>query len=427
MTTSLRQHPLRLLALLVLIAAATMAAIAPAIQAAQTGNEQVDTAVAWLTSQQIDNGGFAAFGGESDAGTTADVVYALAAAGVNPADVLSGAGNSPLDYLESSVSDFAANPGLAGKAVLALHASGRDPYNVAGTDLVAAIQDAVNPDSGLYGEGMVNHSYALLALVAVGADAHEASLTALTEAQIEDGAWSFTGDTTPGSGDTNTTAIAIQSLAASGSDQNIIEDGIAYILSMQDDTGAIAYDASEAPNIAGDANSTAVAIQALLAAGQDATSQIEALATFQNESGAFFWRADFADDSLLATAQAIPALLEVTLPLEPLAVESADEAQPAGANALDAALQPASPADDCVYFEITEHNACGSFLEYWTVKGGLMTFGYPLTEEFVDDDGRTVQYFERARFELHPEHAGTPYEVMLGRLGAEHIEHADQP
>jgi hypothetical protein len=30
-----------------------------------------------------------------------------------------------------------------------------------------------------------------------------------------------------------------------------------------------------------------------------------------------------------------------------------------------------------------------------------------------------VQYFERARFEYHPEAAGTPGEITLGLLGAE--------
>jgi hypothetical protein len=30
-----------------------------------------------------------------------------------------------------------------------------------------------------------------------------------------------------------------------------------------------------------------------------------------------------------------------------------------------------------------------------------------------------VQHFQRARFEYHPEHAGTPYEVQLGLLGDE--------
>ncbi len=35
---------------------------------------------------------------------------------------------------------------------------------------------------------------------------------------------------------------------------------------------------------------------------------------------------------------------------------------------------------------------------------------------------RLVQYFERARFELHPELAGTPYEVQLGHLGVAALE-----
>ena len=52
--------------------------------------------------------------------------------------------------------------------------------------------------------------------------------------------------------------------------------------------------------------------------------------------------------------------------------------------------------------------------------------GYPLTEQYQERnaaDGRTylVQYFERNRFEWHPDLAGTPYEVQLGRLGAEYL------
>ena len=40
--------------------------------------------------------------------------------------------------------------------------------------------------------------------------------------------------------------------------------------------------------------------------------------------------------------------------------------------------------------------------------GGTMSFGYPISEPFIDPHtGLSVQYFERARFEYHPEHAGT--------------------
>ena len=75
------------------------------------------------------------------------------------------------------------------------------------------------------------------------------------------------------------------------------------------------------------------------------------------------------------------------------------------------------------YFPETEHSLSLGFLSFWRSRGGLDVFGYPISEEVDEpnDDGSgrtyTVQYFQRARFEYHPEHAGTPYEVQLGLLG----------
>ncbi|MEX2314950.1 MAG: glycosyl hydrolase family 18 protein [Thermomicrobiales bacterium] len=82
------------------------------------------------------------------------------------------------------------------------------------------------------------------------------------------------------------------------------------------------------------------------------------------------------------------------------------------------------PKPGARYFQETGHNLSGSFLEYWEANGGLMTLGYPITEEFIEEnpeDGKSyvVQYFERARFEYHPEYAGTHSEVLLGLLGNE--------
>ena len=61
------------------------------------------------------------------------------------------------------------------------------------------------------------------------------------------------------------------------------------------------------------------------------------------------------------------------------------------------------------------------FKQYWEANGGLAQFGYPISEEFEErnaEDGRTyiVQYFERARFEHHPEHP-PDQRVLLGLLG----------
>jgi hypothetical protein len=72
------------------------------------------------------------------------------------------------------------------------------------------------------------------------------------------------------------------------------------------------------------------------------------------------------------------------------------------------------------FFIETGHNLDGKFRAYWEGTGGLTQFGYPISEEIQEtlEDGKTytVQYFERARFELHPENPA-PYDVLLGQFG----------
>lgn len=73
------------------------------------------------------------------------------------------------------------------------------------------------------------------------------------------------------------------------------------------------------------------------------------------------------------------------------------------------------------YFTSTGHNLGGEFRTYWYGNGGLARFGYPISEEFKEtlENGQTytVQYFERARFELHEENADPQYRVLLGLFG----------
>jgi hypothetical protein len=71
---------------------------------------------------------------------------------------------------------------------------------------------------------------------------------------------------------------------------------------------------------------------------------------------------------------------------------------------------------------ITGESTNGVFLKYWQEHGGLQQQGFPISGvlgEQSELDGRiyTVQYFERAAFEYHPENKGTPYEVLLAQLG----------
>jgi hypothetical protein len=94
-------------------------------------------------------------------------------------------------------------------------------------------------------------------------------------------------------------------------------------------------------------------------------------------------------------------------------------------------LLPSAPYEDpemtssaWFYFKETGHYLSYGFKYFWVRSGGLPVFGFPLTNEYDEFNVdlavmRTVQYLERQRFEYHPENAGTPYETLLGRLGAE--------
>ncbi len=69
------------------------------------------------------------------------------------------------------------------------------------------------------------------------------------------------------------------------------------------------------------------------------------------------------------------------------------------------------------YFAATGHSIQGAFLRFWQAEGGVPVFGYPISEELTED-GRTVQYFERARFESHPELSPAGFPVLPTALGA---------
>ena len=87
---------------------------------------------------------------------------------------------------------------------------------------------------------------------------------------------------------------------------------------------------------------------------------------------------------------------------------------------LAGAISPARAANDSFYFTQTRHTVSGAFWAYWQSHGGLAQQGYPISEEFQETgaDGKlyTVQYFERAVFEKHPENK-PPYDVLLAPLG----------
>lgn len=70
------------------------------------------------------------------------------------------------------------------------------------------------------------------------------------------------------------------------------------------------------------------------------------------------------------------------------------------------------------FFPETGHSVNFAFLRHFNARGGLDSFGYPITEE-VQEGGRPAQYFQRARLEYRAELAGRTDEVIAGPIGDE--------
>lgn len=82
-------------------------------------------------------------------------------------------------------------------------------------------------------------------------------------------------------------------------------------------------------------------------------------------------------------------------------------------------VEPFENTEVSRYFPETGYGISFGFKEFWEQNGGLELFGFPITGEF-NENGRTVQYFERARFEFDPESETS--EVSLGLLGREALQ-----
>ena len=86
---------------------------------------------------------------------------------------------------------------------------------------------------------------------------------------------------------------------------------------------------------------------------------------------------------------------------------------------------PAFPSTaDRWYVPETQHAIAGAFLQYWQAHGSWKQFGFPISEAFmepnrVDKQTRQVQYFQRARLELHPGESPQTGGIILGLLGVE--------
>jgi hypothetical protein len=300
-----------------------------------------DAALAYLRTQQNSDGGFGSgFSPDSSLGSTADAVLAMVAVGGDPSSFVQD-GSTPTDYLARNAATEAIGGDVA-KLILALVALGEDPRTFGDVDSVARLQGMISDDGkiGVDVDTLVGHSLAILALKSVQQPIPDKAVTYISASQQENGAWAWDGtDETPG--DTNTTAFALQALIAAGKvpGDDAVAQALAYFASIQNEDGGWPYQNPSAYGTDTDANSTAVTIQAIIATGQDpdgadwvaaeGSPPLAALEALQNESGAFAWQAAVPDDNLLATVQAMPAVAGKAFPFVTAAVDEPVETGPA--------------------------------------------------------------------------------------------------
>jgi hypothetical protein len=291
------------------------------------GLADLPAALGYLKTQQNADGGFGnGFTPDSALGSTADALFAIVALGGDVAS-FSRDGSTPLTYLAGNVSS-ATSAGDLSKLILALVPAGEDPRTFGAADLVARLEGLVGADGKIGGadDTFVSTLMAALALKSAKRPVPPASLDLIGRTQQANGGWAWDG-TAGTAADTNTTAYAVMALVAGGeaASSSAVTKALAYLGGIQNDDGGWPYQNPSDYGTATDANSTAVTVQAILAAGQDPAgaewttaegkTPYDALDTLQNASGAWAWKADTPADNLLATVQAAPARAGKTLPL----------------------------------------------------------------------------------------------------------------
>jgi Prenyltransferase and squalene oxidase repeat len=286
-----------------------LAALAPAPAEAS----EVSRARDWLLSAQNRDGGFGASPeGDSGSATTCWAMLGLEAAGRNPLDV-SRDGNTPVEYLRRNVGELE-SPGDLARTILALEGAGVDPRDFGGVNLVARLF-AKRRDNGSY-EGWPNSTaFAVIALRAAGATGGLGpSLSWLHSVQQDDGGW---GDV-PGSPSTaDGTGAVMQALDG---DSKAVGRGISYLRRAQRPGGGFPLGGNSAVNT----QSTAWAIQGILAAGGDpgsfrrgGTSASEYLGHQQEEDGHYRYSKSSDQTPVWVTAQVLVAAAGKHFPISP--------------------------------------------------------------------------------------------------------------
>lgn len=291
-------------------------------------------ALQYLGTQQLADGSLL-----DTASVTEDYILGTTASGRNPNSLIASSGKSVYDFLAADISDATTNANRTGKLVQALVAGRRSPTNFAGENILGLLEGPGGTAGGFYdpatgsfggdGNAAFTQANAILGLVAAHNPVYPVTQKAINFLK------SLQDTTGPGAGgwqadgfdNTNSTAIALMALAAVG-DHSADAAAFVFLHTQQDPTsGGFAFTTLGPFGSPGsDADSDALVIQGLVAAGQNPGSPtwtnssgnaLTDILTFQDQAtGGFSFIRGTAPDAF-TTSQVPAGLLEAPFPILP--------------------------------------------------------------------------------------------------------------
>jgi prenyltransferase beta subunit len=278
------------------------------------------TPTGYLLAAQNADGGYGGSPGASSSQLYAGwAALGLAAAGQNPQTVTRG-GPSLIDYIRSGL-DSATDPGSIERTILVVHAAGLSPYDFGGRNLVGELERDIRPNGSV--SNQVNWTaFAVLALRAAGAMPPGAMIGWLVHQQDSDGGFNFA--VRGGMSDPDDTGAALEALA--GADGRGVAraraHAVAFLRGQQGGDGGFA----SMPGAGSNAQSTAFAVQGLIAAGVDPSSvrhrgasPLDYLRSLIAADGHVRYARGTDETPVWVTAEALMALEGRALPLAPVA------------------------------------------------------------------------------------------------------------
>lgn len=263
------------------------------------------TPASYLLSAQNSDGGFGpAPGGASSALYSGWAALGLASEGYLPQHVSHG-GQTLIGYIDSTEGSNT-DPGSIERTILVLRAAG-----LPATTTVAALERDIAPNGAVSNQVNLT-SFAILALRAAGVTPPANTIAWLTRQQDSDGGFNFA--TKGGGSDVDDTGAALEALAGTG--DGGIARAVGFINRQQNGDGGF----PSQPGGPSNAQSTAWAIQGLIASGASLSSLSRPLGYLQSligANGAIDYSKGTVETPVWVTAEALMALAGKPLPLAP--------------------------------------------------------------------------------------------------------------